>query len=111
MKIIHDGTIIFRTQLEITDDALKMIIESFCIEYNVNKSSMPDITGELLCHMMDPKNEIEEEIEIEGKKYAFFPFFREFLTKHLDDEDIPGLSLYRYPIPCTSGHSITYLRD
>lgn len=111
MKIIHDGTVIFRTQLEITDDALKMIIESFCIEYNVNKSSMPDITGELLCRMMDPKNEIEEEIEMEGRKYAFFPLFREFLTKHLDDEDIPGLSLYRYPIPRSSGQSITYLRD
>ena len=111
MKVIRDETVRFRTQLEITDDALKMIVDSFCLEYNVNKSSMPDITGELLCRMMDPKNEIEEEIEMEEQKYAFFPFFREFLTKHLDDEDIPGLSLYRYPVPCTSGHSITYLRD
>lgn len=111
MKIIHKETVVFRTQLEITDNALKMIIDSFCIEYNVNRSSMPDITGDLFCRMMDPRNKIEEEIEIEGKTYAFFPFFREFLTKHLDDKDIPGLSLYRYSIPDTSGHSITYLCD
>ncbi len=110
MKIIREETVGFRSELKITDDVLKMIIDSFIIEYNVDRSSMPDITGDLLCRILDRKDD-SEEIKIEGKNYAFSSFLNEFLLKHLDDNDIPGLKMEQYIIPNASATPITYLSD
>ena len=87
MKLVMFEVARIQREVEIDDKLLERLSEIFCKEYNVDKSSMPDLTCLQFYNILRVKNDVVT-VKKNGEECKLYPLLKEFLAKHLRMSDI-----------------------
>lgn len=87
MELIMIESAVIQRKVEINDEMLERLINIFCKEYNVKRSSIPKLTCLELSNILYMKDDTLM-VEKNGEICKLYPLFKEFLAKHLRASDI-----------------------
>lgn len=98
MKILMKQEVLMTEGFEVTEEARKIIRDMFCEEYDVDKSSMPELTDALLADIIYCKDE-STTIKLSGMENKLAPLMNDFLIHHIENLKIEGLKYCSYSVP------------
>ena len=99
MKILMNQEVLCITGFEVTEEAREIIRDMFCEEYDVDKTSMPELTDALLADIIYCRDEPTIVTKRDGTKRRLAPMLNAFLIHHIENAEIKGLNYCRYEIP------------
>lgn len=99
MKILMNQEVLCITGFEVTEEAREIIRDMFCEEYDVDKTSMPELTDALLADIIYCRDEPTMVTKNNGRKCWLAPLMNDFLIHHIEDSEIKGLNYCRHEIP------------